>query len=240
MAAEMAAAGSPTLMIDLDPQANASKALGVDSDDVELTIYEVLHPDPDKRVTIAEAMVEVAPNLYVVSGHKSMTAIAENGAGPGTEMLLARALRAVKDRFRAIFVDCPPNLGRLFMMAMAGGDDDEIVVTVPVKCGPFELDGLGLMLDTIDKIRRNGLAVNLRIVATVATMFDGRRNIDRDVDAYLAANFPDEHVDRPIRTSVRLVECADEGVPLRDYSPRESVNGDLANLAYVVAQRSLT
>ncbi|WP_335992314.1 ParA family protein [Glycomyces sp. MUSA5-2] len=239
IAAELAAAGGSALVVDLDPQANASKGLGVDASEARLTIYDALRKDPEKRVPLAQAIVEVSPGLYLVPGHEAMASLAEDSAGPNVEMRLANALRPVKQHFHAIFVDCPPNLGRLFLMALAGGTDDEVFVTIPVKCGPFELDGLAKMLDTIAKIRANELAYHLGIAAAVATMYDGRRNIDRDVDAYLAENFPTQHVPRPIRTSVRLVESADQGLPLREHSRREPVNGDLANLAHTIAKRVL-
>jgi chromosome partitioning protein len=240
VAAETAAAGGSVLVVDLDPQANASKGLGVDVNNADLTIFEVLHKDTDKRVPIAEAIVEVSPGLYLVPGHEAMSSLAEDHAGPNIEMRLANALRPVKDRFHAIFVDCPPNLGRLFLMALAGHADDEVHVTIPVKCGPFELDALEKMLETMDKIRANELAYNLGIVAAVATMYDGRRNADKDVDEYLAQSFPAQHVPRPIRSSARLVEATDQGIPMRDYSRREPVNGDLANLAYTIAKRVLS
>jgi chromosome partitioning protein len=239
VAAELAAAGGSALVVDLDPQANASKGLGVDAEAADLTIYEVLQKDTEKRVPLAEAIVEVSPGLYLVPGSDAMAAIAEENAGPNIEMRLANALRPVKQHFHAIFIDCPPNLGRLFLMALAGSVDDEIGVTIPVKCGPFELDALKRMLETIDKIKVNELAYNLNIVAAVATMYDGRRNADRDVDDYLAASFPSQHVPRPIRSSARLIEATDQGIPMRDYARREPVNGDMAFLAHTIAKRVL-
>lgn len=239
-AAEDAAAGLNVLVLDLDPQANASKGLGVKQLKLDLTAYEVLHPKPKERVAIEEAIFQVRERLYVVPGDLALADIEQNGAGHNTEMLLARALRQVKDRFHKIYVDVPPALGRLLVMALSGASDDAVGALIPVKAGPYELEGLGKLLDTFDELRANGLGDQLSVLGTITTMYDARRGLDQRVDNYLKTNFPNEHIARPIRGAVRVAEAADKGIPLREFAPRELVNGDFANLAYLTSKRALS
>ena len=240
LAAEFAAAGLSVLVVDLDPQANASKGLGVDSNEAEVTMFEVLNPNSKERIPVAEAVTEVAPRLHLIPGHLALASIEEHGAGPGTETLLSRVLRPAKDMYHVILVDCPPNLGRLTVMGLSGGPEDEVDLMIPVKCGPYELDGIANLLDTIDKLRENGLGDFLRLIAVIATMHNGGRKVDQQVVNYLAANFPEEYIERPMRSAIRVVEAAAAGQPCRDFAPAEPINGDMANLAHLMAKRALT
>ena len=239
VAAELEAAGMTVLVVDLDPQANASTGLGVDPDEAEATMFEVLNPTAEDRIPAAEAIMELTPRLHLIPGHLALAAIEESGAGPATETLLSRMLRPIKDNYHAILVDCPPNLGRLTVMGMAGGPHDEVDLFIPVKCGPYELNGLAKLLDTVDKLKANDLGDHLNLKAVIATMYNGTRKVDQNVDTYLADNFPDEYVSPPIRGAVRVVEAASAGEPCRSFAPAEPINGDIANLARVLTERTL-
>lgn len=239
LAATLAAQGVRVLVIDLDAQANAGFGFGVDPANVDATTYELIHPEPKKRVPLEMAAVEVRPGLWVVPGDLALASIEQNGAGPGGELLLRRALERGLDNMPApidqVLIDCPPNLGRLTTTGLAASES----VGIPVKCGPDELRGLSQLLDTMERTVENGLTAALEPLWVVTTMYDGRRNGDIAVHNYLAKNFPDAHVPTPIREATAVPTAKDKSVPVLEWAPKAPVTADFLALGGWVVEKGL-
>jgi chromosome partitioning protein len=236
LGAVLAAHGIDTMVLDLDPQANTTTDLGVDPTSAALTMYEVLHPTAAKRVSIDDATVMVRPNLRLVPGHEAMASIEEDGNGVGGELLLRKQLSRVARPAQVVLMDCPPNLGRLSLAALAS--DEQVQLCVPVKCGPNELDGLARLLQTAEKVRANEVG-DPQIALVVATMYDGRLLLDQSVTKYLADKFGGAYVDRPVRAATRVGSAKSHGLPLREYDPTATINGDYDHLGLTLVQRLL-
>ena len=210
LAASMAATRRKVLLVDLDPQGNATMASGVDKYQVERTAYELLVDElPVKDVLITET----AGGYHLIAANSDVTAaeirLLEFFA---REIRLRNALNAVRDQYDYIFIDCPPSLNLLTVNAMSAADS----VLVPMQCEYFALEGLTALVDTISKL----VAVvnpNLKIEGILRTMYDHRNRLSNDVSDQLKQHFGDKVYRTVIPRTVRLAEAPSFGTPAMYY-----------------------
>ena len=226
LAVALADLGASVLVIDLDSQCNATTGLGVGLDDPELTAYEVLHPQRERRVGITAAQVETEhPGVRLVAASEALAEIDQNGAGPGGERLLATAIRRWDYPADVVLLDCPPNLGRLTVIGLAAADS----LLIPVSPGPDELLGLHRLLDTLETIRENGLNESLRVGWVVVTRYDSRNQLNRDVARQVKASFG-EYVGL-VHQTVRVGEAKARRRPVVTAYPDSTASQDYRDLA---------
>jgi chromosome partitioning protein len=229
LAACVAEAGYETLLVDVDPQANATVGLGL-SKDARPSVYDVLSGDAELSDTLKNGRVA---RLSIAPSHPDLAgANAELPRLAGSEMRLRDAVAPVRDRFGFIFLDCPPSLGPLTVNALAAADR----VIVPVQTEYFALEGLAGLLDTLKLIQRE-LNPRLTVSGMLLTMHDGRTRLSRDVEREAREHFPDLVFDTVIPRNVRLGEAPSFGRPIIHHDPH-SVGADAYfDLAKEVAAR---
>jgi chromosome partitioning protein len=213
LGASLAASGYPTLVVDCDAQSNATRSLGLVGEP-EHTLYDSLVPEP--RVAIAEVITSCSvSNLDLVPAAPSLAgAEVELVDVQGRERRLRHALAEVEGRYSYILLDCPPSLGLLSVNALVAADG----VVIPVQCEYLSLEGLGLLMRTLDIVRQR-LNPNLAIAGLVMTMFDARTNLAEQVVAEVGRHFPDKRFDTVIPRSVRLSEAPSYGETIGKYAP---------------------
>jgi chromosome partitioning protein len=229
LAACVAEAGYETLLVDVDPQANATVGLGLPKD-ARPSVYEVLSGDAELSETLKNGRVA---RLSVAPSHPDLAgANAELPRLAGSETRLRDAIAPVRDRFGFILLDCPPSLGPLTVNALAAADR----VIVPVQTEYFALEGLAGLLDTLKLIQRE-LNPRLTVAGMLLTMHDGRTRLSRDVEREAREHFPDLVFDTVIPRNVRLGEAPSFGRPIIHHDPH-SVGADAYfDLAKEVAAR---
>lgn len=204
----LADSGKRVLLVDVDPQANATTGLGLDASAAN-SVYEVLV----NGVALQEIVVATAQKGLWLAPSSGDLAGAEVELVPVAkrESRLREAVASVKAHYEIIIVDAPPSLGLLTVNALTAAD----AVIVPVQCEYLALEGLGRLLRTIDLVRRN-LNPGLRIQGLVLTMYDARTNLCRQVAAEVRSHFPDTF-QTVIPRSVRLSEAPSYGLPILAY-----------------------
>jgi chromosome partitioning protein len=229
LAACVAEAGYPTLLVDIDPQANATVGLGFTKQETP-TIYDVLIGDSTiQEATLASniANLSVVPSAPDLSG-----ANVELPRVAGSEQILHDALEPLRGQYRFIFFDCPPSLGPLTVNAMVAADR----VIVPVQTEYFALEGLADLLDTVGLIQRE-LNPRLTIGGLVMTMHDGRTRLATDVEHELREHFPGLLFESVIPRNVRVAEAPSFGKPVTHHDPHSAGAGAYFELAKEVALR---
>jgi chromosome partitioning protein len=213
LAAYLAAAGRRVLLVDADPQANASSSLGVDVAALQSSLYDALI----RRQPIAEIALPTAQPGFDLIPSAPALAGAEVEMVPmmRREYLLARALDPVLPEYDHILIDCPPSLGLLTINALTAASDG---VIVPIQCEYLALEGLGRLWQTIQLVREN-LNPNLTIFGMVLTMFDGRTNLSGQVVREVRTFFPDQTFRTVVPRSVRLSEAPSYGQTVLIYAP---------------------
>lgn len=198
------------LLVDLDPQGNATMGVGIDKETVENSITNVLLDDMPARQAIQKLDHH---GFWVLPANADLTA-AEVGLvdAIGREQILNRALTVVRDDFDYILIDCPPALNLLTLNALAVADG----VLVPMQCEYYAMEGLAALLGTIDKIR-GALNEKLEVEGILRTMFDPRNNLSNDVSEQLVHHFGDKVFRTQIPRNVRLAEAPSHGLPIIEY-----------------------
>jgi len=206
LAASLAATEQKTLLVDIDPQANASHGYGVDTTQLDKTIYEVLiNRLPIETVIVTTAM----PFLDLVPSHINLVgAEIELVDVPSREHLLKGILASVKDRYDYIVIDCPPSLGLLTLNSLTAADS----VLIPVQCEFYALEGLGQLLNTISIVRRTSNP-RLEIEGVLLTMYDSRLRLSNQVVDEVRRHFEDKACRTVITRNVRLSEAPSHGKP---------------------------
>jgi chromosome partitioning protein len=230
LAACVAEAGYETLLVDVDPQANATVGLGVPKD-AHPSVYDVLAGEAELGDTLQNGRVDrlsVAPSSPDLAG-----ANVELPRLVGSETRLRDALGPIKDRFGFVFLDCPPSLGPLAVNALAAADK----VIVPVQTEYFALEGVAGLLDTLNLIRRE-LNPRLTVAGMLLTMHDGRTRLAQDVEREARSHFPDLVFDTVIPRNVRLGEAPSFGRPIIHHDPHSSGADAYFELAKEVASRA--
>jgi chromosome partitioning protein len=208
VAACTAVAERPTLLIDIDPQANATSGIGLSKEDIKASVYEVLIGEAEIRDAIVP--VPDLPFLHVLPAHPRLIgAEIELVNVMARETRLKRALDKVKADYHYVFIDCPPSLGLLTVNTLTAAD----TVIVPIQCEYYALEGLGQLLNSIRLVQRN-LNPGLRIEGILLTMFDGRLNLARQVADEARRYFGDRVYKAMIPRNVRLGEAPSFGQPI--------------------------
>jgi chromosome partitioning protein len=229
LAACVAEAGYETLLVDVDPQANATVGLGLPKD-ASPSVYDVLAGDATLAETLKNGRVErlsVAPSTPDLAG-----ANAELPRLPGSETRLRDALADVREDFAFAFLDCPPSLGPLTVNALVAADR----LIVPVQTEYFALEGLAGLLDTLKVIQRE-LNPRLMVAGLLLTMHDSRTRLAQDVEREAREHFPDLVFDTVVPRNVRLGEAPSFGRPIIHHDPHCSGADAYFELAKEVAAR---
>jgi chromosome partitioning protein len=206
VAACIAEEGFATLLVDIDPQANATLGLGV-AKDCEPNVYSVLAGQSDLAGAIRDTAIE---RLQIVPSHPDLAgANVELPREPGSETRLRAALEGIRERFDYILLDCPPSLGPLTVNALVAADR----VIVPVQTEYFALEGLAGLLDTLALIQRE-LNPRLRVAGMLLTMHDGRTRLAHDVEREVREHFPSLVFETVIPRNVRVGEAPSYGLPV--------------------------
>ncbi len=213
LAACIAAQGKKVLLIDIDPQGNASSGLGLDKNNLTYCIYDVLiNSLPVESVTCKVEIegLEVVPATIQLAGAEIelVTAISR-------EVKLKKAIQGVKDKYDYIFIDCPPSLGLLTINALSAADS----ILIPIQCEYYALEGLGQLMNTIELIKKH-LNNKLEIEGVLLTMFDARTNLSIQVVEEVKAYFKNRVYSTIIPRNVRLSEAPSHGKPIIIYDPR--------------------
>ena len=200
--------GLKVLLVDFDPQANASSGLGVDKRHIKHSVYDVVINGTD----VAAAIV---PTKFgdVLPSHADL-------AGAGVELLsmadpnnrLAEALKKVRDKYDLIFIDCPPSLELLTLNGLSAADG----ILVPVQCEYYALEGLSDLMSTLRAVKRR-INPRLEIFGVALTMFDGRTNFSNQVAEEVRRHFPGKVFGNVIPRNVRLAEAPSHGLPVTAY-----------------------
>jgi chromosome partitioning protein len=210
LSASLAAAENQVLLVDIDPQANASNGLGILTRDLDKTIYEVLINGLDTDEAILGTDM---PNLKLLPSHINLVgAEIEMVNTKDREMGLKKALMDIKDRYKYIIIDCPPSLGLLTLNALSAADS----VMIPVQCEYYALEGLGQLLNTISIVRYR-LNPNLDIEGVLLTMFDSRLRLSNQVVEEVRKHFEGKAFNTVINRNVRISEAPSHGKPVLLY-----------------------
>lgn len=222
LTASLAATKRSVLLVDLDPQGNATMGSGVNKRSLTCSSYEVLMGEK----TLEESLLRnIDAGYHLLPANGDLTG-AEVGLLDelGRELRLRHALDAVREHYAYIIIDCPPALNMLTVNALVAAD----AVVIPTQCEYYALEGLSALLETIDKIRQF-LNPGLRVEGLLRTMFDPRNNLANEVSQQLLEHFGDKVYRTVIPRNVRLAEAPSHGLPALMYD--KSSSGAMAYLA---------
>ena len=223
--------GQRVLLVDLDPQANATSSLGVDKRTVKIGTYEVL-------IGAASLAPQILHNpRFKISLLSSSPALAgaevELMDMPKREYRLKEALAPVLDRYDYILIDCPPSLSILTVNGLLAARNG---IIIPVQCEYLALEGLGQLSQTINRVRIS-LFADLQVRGVILTMYDGRTRLALDVVNEVRRFFPDQVFQTIIPRSIRLAEAPSYGQPISIYAPESAAAKAYANLAREVLEK---
>jgi chromosome partitioning protein len=212
LATYLALLGDRVLVIDLDPQGNATSGLGIDRTTIEGSVYDALvdaRPLADLQVPTAVANLRLVPSSIALAG-----AELELAGVTGRERRLRAAIEDERASWDWVLVDCPPSLGLLTVNALTGTD----AVLIPIQCEYYALEGLTQLIATINLVRDH-LNPALAISGVVLTMFDARTNLSAEVAAEVRRHLGDAVFQTIVPRSVRLSEAPSHGLPIALYRP---------------------
>lgn len=212
LGAALAGRGQRVLLVDLDPQANATTGVGVDPRTQKLSTYEVLLEDApvsEAIVPTATANLDLLPSSLDLAG-----AEIELVSAFSRESKLRNALEPVLDGYDTVLIDCPPSLGLLTINGLAAARE----VLVPIQCEYYALEGLGQLVRNVELVRRN-LNPGLEVSTIVLVMYDGRTKLADEVAREVRAHFPDKVCTTVIPRNIRLSEAPSYGQPITEFDP---------------------
>jgi chromosome partitioning protein len=229
LAACIAEAGYGVLLVDIDPQCNATLALGIGKNR-PTTVYDVLVESAAVEDVIVASSIERLD--LVPAGPDLAGATVELPRSPGSESRLRQALAPTRERYAFILLDCPPSLGPLTVNALVAADR----VIVPVQSEYFALEGLAGLLETLSLVQRE-LNPRLAVAGMLLTMHDGRTRLAQDVEREVREHFPDLVFDTVIPRNVRIGEAPSFGLPVTHHDPYCAGSEAYFELAKEVATR---
>ncbi|MDP4084670.1 MAG: AAA family ATPase [Bacillota bacterium] len=205
--------GKKVLLVDIDPQGNATSGIGIEKAEVDQCIYDVLVDDVEAKNVVKPTSVE---NLYAIPATIQLAG-AEIELVPtiSREVRLKRALEEVKGQFDYIIIDCPPSLGLLTINALTASD----AVLIPVQCEYYALEGLSQLLNTVRLVQKH-LNQDLKIEGVLLTMLDARTNLGLQVIEEVKKYFQDKVYKTIIPRNIRLSEAPSHGEPIITYDPK--------------------
>jgi len=205
--------GQKVLMVDIDPQGNASTGVGVDKQEVELCIYDVMINGVLAREAVVPCAVEklylIPATMELAGAEVELVSLAER------EKILKKALGEIKEDYDFIFIDCPPSLGMLTLNALTAADS----VLIPIQCEFYALEGLGQLMNTIQMVQQQ-LNPDLVLEGVLLTMFDGRTNLAIQVVDEIKKHFREKVYRSIIPRNVRISEAPSHGKPVMVYDRR--------------------
>ncbi|MGI9649205.1 MAG: ParA family protein [Acidimicrobiia bacterium] len=210
LGAALALQGEKILLVDLDPQGNATSGLGIDRGSIDESVYDILVSEVPAEDVIEPSSVR---NLHVIPATIDLAgAEIELVSTFSREQRLRNALKDLSDDYDFIIIDCPPSLGLLTINAMTAADE----VLVPIQCEYYALEGVGQLLKNVELVTSN-LNPALVVEGVVMTMFDGRTNLASEVVDQVRAHFQDTAYDTIIPRTVRLSEAPSFGEPIEAF-----------------------
>jgi chromosome partitioning protein len=230
----LAVAERRTLVIDIDPQANATSGLGVTKSSVDRSIYEVLVDGASAESAIIPKVH--FPYLDILPATRDLVGVeVELVNRPSRETILREALDPVRDRYDFILIDAPPSLGMLTLNTLAAADS----VLIPIQCEFYALEGLSQLLNTVRIVQRN-LNPSLQIEGVLLTMYDGRLNLSRQVAEEAKEYFGAKVFRTPIPRNVRIAEAPSFGEPIVMYDILSVGAKSYLALAHEVMSRAVS
>lgn len=230
LAASLAHLGKKILLIDADPQANASTGLGINIEHQEKTIYQCLINAVDTNDAINQTAI---PNLDIITSDINLVGVEiEIVDADDREIHMRNALAQVKDNYDFILIDCSPSLGLITLNALTAADS----VIIPVQSEYFALEGIGKLLHTI-KLLKSKLNPTLRIEGFVLTMFDSRLRYANQVANEVKSHFGDMVFDTMIQRNVKLSEASSYGQPVLEYDAESKGAQNHIDLAKELIER---
>ena len=213
LAASLATLEKTVLVVDADPQANASSGLGVDITEVECSLYECIinHTDVHEAIytTDIEGLDIIPSHIDLVGAEIEMLNLNER------EKVIKRLLEPIREEYDYILIDCSPSLGLITVNALTAANS----VIIPVQCEYFALEGLGQLINTINLVKKH-LNKNLQIEGAVLTMYDSRTNLSNQVVKEVKRYFDDKVYKTVIPRNVKLSEAPSYGMPISIYDPK--------------------
>jgi chromosome partitioning protein len=216
LGAYLARAGNRVLLVDIDPQANATSCLGIDHRQLQAGVYDALigrTPASEVMLHSPKLQLWLLPSSAALAG-----AQVEIVDLQGRERLLQHALEKIRTRYDYILIDCPPSLGLLTVNGLVAASAG---VLIPVQCEYLALEGLTQLMQTLRRVQA-GLFPGLSIRGLVLTMFDARTNLSRDVVQEVRRHFPEQVFNTVIPRTVRLAEAPSHGLPILAYDPKST------------------
>ncbi len=230
LAAALGAAERSTLLIDIDPQGNATSGVGLDKASLRHSIYDLLINEADPLALIVDTghpYLHILPSTTDLAG-----AELELASAIGRELKLKQSLELLGDCYHYILIDCPPSLNLLTVNAMTAADS----VLIPLQCEFYAMEGLSQILNTIRLVQR-GLNPQLRVEGILLTMADARNNLSKDVEDEIRLHFSKESFETVIPRNVRLSEAPSHGKPIIYYDITSRGAAAYLQLAREIIQR---
>ena len=215
LSACMAAKGKKVLVIDMDPQGNTTSGYGIEKNELENTIYELILGD----CSIEDCIIkEVIPNISILPSNVNLAAAEIELIGvEKKEYILRNEVDWIKDRFDFIIIDCPPSLNQLTVNAMTTADS----VLVPIQCEYYALEGLSQLIHAINLVKER-LNPDLEMEGVVFTMYDSRTNLSAQVVENVKSNLNQKIYNTVIPRNIRLAEAPSYGKPINLYEPKSA------------------
>lgn len=230
LSASLAVAEARVLIIDFDPQGNASSGLGFTPDKIEKDIYDVIINGEKIENVIQKTELEY---LDIVPAKIELSAAeVELIQEISRETKLKKALNTVKDKYDYILIDCPPSLGLLTVNALTASDS----VLIPLQCEYYAMEGLGQLLNTVELIKEE-LNPGLSVEGILLTMYDARNNLSKEVMNQIRTHFPDKSFNTVVPRAVALSEAPSYGKPIMLYNARSRASDCYIELANEVLVR---
>ncbi|MCM1102976.1 MAG: AAA family ATPase [Clostridium sp.] len=224
LSAALALKGKKVLVIDTDPQGNTTSGFGIDKNELENTIYELILGDCSIRDCLIENVIEhvdiIPSNVNLAASEIELIGVDKK------EFILKNEVDYVKDKYDYIIIDCPPSLNMLTINAMTTSDS----VLVPIQCEYYALEGLSQLIHTVNLVKER-LNPDLDLEGVLFTMFDARTNLSMQVVENVKANLKAKVYETMIPRNIRLAEAPSYGMPISVYDPKSAGAEAYMNLA---------